>query len=163
MDVNSSVEIIGPSSEDFPHLVASLLGRESDDVLLPALPFSAIARNRDLRAIALLGVRFDLTGASGKNYAVVHYADTLRHPENAALEPGALRFVCAEQLYTDYVLRRQSTIDARGPLSLTNLRKAADVRASVDCVAFADGEFAGPDSLSACSTVSRASVRPKQT
>ena len=144
-----SVDLIGPDAAGFKEAVESLLGREPDPVLKPALPYSVIARNTDSRAVALLGVRFDMVGAQARTYSVIHYADTLRHPEKAALKPGAMRFVCAEPLYTDLVLRRAHEIDRRGPMNLANLRKTLQVQASLDCVAFDDGQFAGPDSLGA--------------
>jgi len=145
----ADLDLIGPDAAEFKEAVKSLLGREPDDVLTPALPYSAIARNNRPRAAALLGIRFDMTGPRAKSYSVIHYADTLRYPEQASLTPGAMRFVCAEPLYTDLVLRRGREIDPRGPMNLNNLRKALQVRASLDCAAFDDGQFAGPDSLGA--------------
>ncbi len=149
----ADLDLIGPDAEGFGEAVESLLGRAPDrvpyDVLEPALPFSTIVRNRDSRAVALLGVRFDMAGPRAKPYSVIHYADTLRYPERAGIPPGTMRFVCAEPLYTDLVLRRGRDIDRRGPMNLENLRKAAQVRASLDCAAFDDGQFAGPDSLGA--------------
>lgn len=144
-----NVQLIGPDAEGFREAVELLLGREPDGVLKPALPYSVIARNNDPRPVALLGIRFDMVGTQAKTYSVIHYADTLRHPEKAALRPGAMRFVCAEPLYTDLVLRRAHEIDRRGPMNLDNLRKTLQVQASLDCVAFDDGQFAGPDSLGA--------------
>jgi len=143
------VQLTGPDTEGFKEAVELLLGREPDGVLKPALRYSVIAKNNDSRAVALLGIRFDMVGAQAKTYSVIHYADTLRHPEKAALTPGAMRFVCAEPLYTDLVLRRAHEIDRRGPMNLDNLRKTLQVRASLDCAAFDDGQFAGPDSLGA--------------
>ena len=145
----AGVELIGQDEGSFPDAVEALYGRAPDAVLRPALPFSVVAVNRTQRVVALLGVRFDMLNPKAKAYSVVHYADTLRHPEKAALQPGAMRLVCAEPLYTDLVLRRASEVHARGPMNLETLRKALQVRASVDCVAFGDGEFAGPDSLAA--------------
>src|SRR5258708_36751993 len=89
----AGVELIGPDSPGFTSALESLLGRAPDDALRPALPYSAIARNHDSRAIALLGVRFDMIGKRAKPYSVVHYADTLRYPEKAGLTPGGMRFV----------------------------------------------------------------------
>jgi hypothetical protein len=60
-----------------------------------------------------------------------------------------MRFVCAEPLYTDLVLRRATEIDRRGPMNLDNLRKVLRIKASLDCAAFDDGQFTGPDSLGA--------------
>jgi hypothetical protein len=145
----ADLDLIGPDAAEFKEAVEALLGREPDDVLTPALPYSVIARNNRSRAVALLGIRFDMTGPRPKSYSVIHYADTLRYPEKASLTPGAMRFVCAEPLYTDLVLRRGREIDPRGPMNLDNLRKALHVRASLDCAAFDDGQFAGPDSLGA--------------
>ena len=144
-----NVDLIGPDAEGFKEAVELLLGREPDGVLIPALPYSVIARNTDSRAVALLGVRFDMTGAQARTYSVTHYADTLRHPEKATLTPGAMRFVCAEPLYTDLVLRRGHEIDRRGPMNLANLRRILRIGASLDCAAFDDGQFVGPDSLGA--------------
>jgi hypothetical protein len=144
-----NVDLIGPDAVGFKDAVELLLGRELDGVLEPALPYSVVARNRHPRAVALLGIRFDMVGAQAKSYSVIHYADTLRHPENAGFMPGAMRFVCAEPLYTDLVLRRATGIARRGPMNLDNLRKVSRIRASLDCAAFDDGQFAGPDSLGA--------------
>jgi hypothetical protein len=149
MEVVSSVELIRPGDAEFVEALETILGSVTDEVLKPALPYSVIVRNRDSRAIALLGVRFDMVGLKGKRYSVVHYADTLRNPESGDLRPGAMRFVCAEPLYTDLVLRRERVIDRRGPMNLANLRTLLRISASIDCVAFEDGQFAGPDSLGA--------------
>lgn len=150
-----NLELIGPDAEGFKEAVESLLGRALDKVLEPALPYSVIARNNGLRAVALLGIRFDMLGPQGKSYSVIHYADTLRHPEKAALTPGAMRFVCAEPLYTDLVLRRADEVDRRGPMNLENLRKTLRISASIDCAAFDDGQFAGPDTLGAFDRLER--------
>ena len=69
-----------------------------------------------------------MVGAQAKSYSVVHYADTLRHPEKRTLTPGAMRFVCAEPLYTDLVLRRAAEVDRRGPMNLENLRTVLRIR-----------------------------------
>ena len=146
------VDLIGPDTVEFREALEFLLGREPDEALRLAIPFSVIVRNKTGRAIALLGVRFDMIGARARPYSVVHYADTLRNPEKADLTPGAVRFVCAEPLYTELVLRRtvsRSEADTRGRMNLDNLAKASEIRASLDCVAFDDGYFAGPDSLGA--------------
>src|ERR1017187_341858 len=139
------VELIGPGTPAFQADVDALLGRPVDDVLKPALPYSVIVRNSHSRAVALLGIRFDMVSAAGKSFSVVHYADTLRHPEKADLTPGGARFVCAESRYTDLVLRQGNQIDQRGPMNLRTLRTVLQIRASLDCAAFDDGLFAGPD------------------
>lgn len=143
------VDLIALEDADFEGAIETLWGRKPEEILTPALPWSVIARNRSSRTVAFLGVRFDMTSASGKAYSVVHYADSLRNPADADLVPGGLRFVCAEPLYTRFVLHRESQIDPRGPMNLANLRKALTIRASVDCIAFDDGLFMGPDSLGA--------------
>jgi hypothetical protein len=145
----AGIELTGPGTPAFDHALESLLGWPPDDVLKPALPYSVIVRNNDSRAVALLGIRFDMLGREARPYSVVHYADTLRHPEKSDLVPGAMRFVCAEPLYTDLVLRRAHEVDLRGKMNLDSLRMVLRIRASIDCVAFADGQFAGPDSLGA--------------
>jgi hypothetical protein len=146
------VDLIGPGTADFRAALELLLGREPDETLRQALPFSVIVRNKTGRAIALLGVRFDMIGARARPYSVVHYSDTLRNPEKAGLKPGAMRFVCAEPLYTELVLRGKVNpleADKRGRMNLENLARAREIRASLDCAAFDDGQFAGPDSLGA--------------
>src|SRR5579863_1643203 len=145
----ADLDLIGPHAAGFREALELLLGRAPDRVLEPALPFSTIVRNHGSRAVALLGVRFDMTGPRAKSYSVIHYADTLRYLERAGLPPAAMRFVCAEPLYTDLVLRRAREIDRRGPMNLENLRRAREIHASLDCAAFDDGQFAGPDSLGA--------------
>jgi hypothetical protein len=143
-----SVELIQPGAAGFDAALESIPGRPPDDILLPALPYSVIVRNNDKRAIALLGIRFDLIGIK-RTYSVVHYASTLRHPEKTGFRPGSLRFVCAEPSYTDMVLRGAGDVDPRGRMNLAKLFTVLQARASLDCVAFDDGEFAGEDSLGA--------------
>jgi hypothetical protein len=151
----TGVDLITFEHADFDAAIETLWGRGPDEILAPALPWSVIARNRSPRTVALLGVRFDMTSGTGKVYSVVHYADSLRNPAEADLVPGGIRFVCAEPLYTRLVLHRESQIDPRGPMNLANLRKALSIRASVDCVAFDDGLFTGPDSLNAFDRLAR--------
>lgn len=143
------VELIGRDDAAFDQAITSLLGRAPGDVLTPALPYSVIVRNGDTVPLALIGIRFDMAGRGNRSFSVVHYADMLRHAEQAALTPGAMRFVCAEPLYTDMVLRGADEVGARGPMNLEKLRAADGARASLDCAAFADGRFAGRDSLRA--------------
>lgn len=145
----ADVEMIGPDAPEFKKAIELLAGGEPDGVLKPALPYSVIVKNNHSRPMALLGVRFDMVGRKAKPYSVIHYADTLRYPEKANLAPGAMRFVCAEPRYTNMVLRREREIDQRGPLNLKNLRTVLRIGASLDCAAFDDGQFAGPDSLGA--------------
>ena len=149
------VHLILPAADDFSSALEALYGRAADDELRAALPYSAIVRNEAARAIALLGVRFDMTGMKGNQYSVVHYADTLRHPERAALRSGALRFVCAEPGYTELVLKREGEVSRQARMNLDNLRRARRIRVSVDCVAFDDGSFDGPDSRSAFQRLER--------
>jgi hypothetical protein len=143
-----SLELIQPGATGFDAALESILGRPPDRILLPALPYSVIVRNGDRRAIALLGIRFDLIGMKG-TYSVVHYADTLRHPEKTDFRAGSLRFVCAEPSYTDMVLRGADDVDKRGRMNLEKLFTVLQARASLDCVGFDDGQFAGKDSLGA--------------
>jgi hypothetical protein len=150
------VELIGPDAVEFGRAIEVLMGGAPDEVLKPALPFSVIVRNNGTRPLVLLGVRFDMVSRQKKPFSVVHYADTLRYPERASLGPGALRFVCAERRYTDMVLRRAGGVDARGAMNLENLAGAARVAVSLDCVAFSDGQFAGPDSHGAFHRFGRA-------
>lgn len=139
----------GPDSEAFEPLLVQLLGRAPRELLKPALPYSVIIENKAEKNIALLGVRFDMLGPKGKHYSVVHYSDTLRNPAKGDLGPGAKRFVCAEPEYTALVLAGGSAADTRGRMNLDNLRRMLSVAACLDCVAWADGRFAGPDSQKA--------------
>ncbi len=145
----AGVELIGPDTREFGPAVESLVGGQPCAALKPALPFSVIVRNSASQALALVGIRFDMIGPQAKPYAVIHYADTLRYPEKANLPPGALRFVCAEPRYTDMVLRGECETDGRGPMNLGNLSTALRVSASLDCAAFDDGRFGGPDTVGA--------------
>jgi hypothetical protein len=142
------VELIQPGAAGFDAALESILGRPPDRVLKPALPYSVIVRNGDKRAISLLGIRFDLIGLR-ETFSVVHYADTLRHPEKTDFRTGSLRFVCAEPSYTDMVLRGADDVDPRGRMNLEKLFTVLHTRASLDCVGFDDGQFAGKDSLRA--------------
>jgi hypothetical protein len=143
----TGVDILGPRSAGFTEALTELLGRAPCDVITPAIPYSIIVRNSHVRPLALLGIRFDMVSRQVKTYSVVHYADTLRNPAKGDLTPGAMRFICAEPRYTDFVLRRETTIDQRGPMNLRNLRTILRINAAIDCAAFEDGEFHGPDTL----------------
>jgi hypothetical protein len=148
------VELIQPGAAGFDAALESILGRPPDHILTPALPYSVIVRNCDTRAIALLGIRFDLVGLKG-TASVVHYADTLRHPEKTDFRSGTLRFVCAEPSYTDMVLRGAADVHKRGRMNLENLFTVLQARPSLDCVGFDDGQFAGKDSLGAFARFAR--------
>ena len=73
----AALNLIGPDAAEFNKAVEALLGREPDDVVSRALPYSVIAKNDHSRAVALLGIRFDMAGPMAKRYSVIHYADTL--------------------------------------------------------------------------------------
>jgi hypothetical protein len=151
------VEICGPGSPEFDAGLADILllsGSPPMEVLRPALPFSVVLANRSARAVAFLGVRFDMTAPRAKPCSVIHYADTLRNPEKADFRSGTARFICAEPAYTALVARGNAARgsaapDTRGRMNLENLRRMLQIRASLDCVAFDDGQFAGPDTQGA--------------
>ena len=143
------VEIHGPDSPEFAAALPELLVGAPENLVRPAVPYSVIVGNSGTRAIAFFGIRFDMVGAMAKRSSVVHYADTLRSPSKADFRPGAKRFVCAEAEYTSVVIRGSAVLRSHGPANLANLRRMLGIRASVDCVAFEDGQFAGPDSREA--------------
>jgi len=145
----AEVAIHGCDSPEFHAALPGILGRAPRALLDPALPFSVIVFNKSAMAVALLGVRFDMTGPKGTQYSVVHYADTLRNPEKADFLPGSARFICAEPAYTSLVMRGDAAADTRGRMNLDNLRRMLRIRASLDCIAFADGRFDGPDTQGA--------------
>ena len=145
----ADVVLVGPDSPAFTDAITSILGRAPRELLRSALPFSVIVENHSNRTIALLGVRFDLLGARGKLYSVVHYSDTLRNPQKGDFRPSTRRFVCAEPEYTALVLSGNSAPQTRGRMNLDNLRRMLSIVASLDCVAFDDGQFQGPDSQGA--------------
>src|SRR6185312_11682315 len=149
------VRLIAPATDEFERELKPLLGRAPRELIAPALPYSVIVANDSGRAIALLGIRFDMTGPYAKPYSVIHYADTLRNPEKSDLQPGVRRFVCAEPSFTALLLRRDGDLSSRGRNNLDNLRKTIDIGASIDCVAYADGRFAGPDSFGAFDRLAR--------
>src|SRR5271154_4374078 len=88
------VELAGPGTPAFLAALETLGQNSPDEALRAAFRYSVTVTNRTTRALALLGVRFDMVGRSGKACSVVHYADTLRHPERAAIPPGSARLVC---------------------------------------------------------------------
>ncbi len=145
----ADIVILGPDSPAFADVITEILGRAPRELLRAALPFSVIVENHTSRTIALLGVRFDLLGAKGKLYSVVHYSDTLRNPQKGDFRPSTRRFVCAEPEYTALGLSGGSAPQTRGRMNLDNLRRMLSIVASVDCVAFDDGQFQGPDSQGA--------------
>lgn len=153
------VTIFGPGAVEFRETLSRLMNRQDPcPVLAPALPFCVVVRNDSPKALALLGVRFDMIGPELKHYSVVHYADTLRNPEKSDLKPGAVRVVCAEPIYTNMVLRREETVHPRGEMNLANLRQMAGITAAIDCAAFDDGSFFGPDTRNAFDRFSLESV-----
>jgi hypothetical protein len=151
----AGIRLVGPGCEEFELELAPLLGRAPRELLAPALPYSAIVVNESERSIALLGVRFDMASPRGKAYSVVHYADTLRNAEKTDFLSGARRFVCAEPSFTALLLRRDNDLSSRGRSNLDNLRRMRDLAASVDCVAFDNGRFEGPDTLGAFERLAR--------
>jgi len=145
----AGISLFCPGSEEFESALASILGRAPRELIAAAVPYSVIVANDSGRPIALLGVRFDMTSPHGKEYSVIHYADTLRNPEKADFLAGTRRFVCAEPSFTALLLRRDGDLSSRGRNNLDNLRRMKNFRASLDCVAYEDGRFEGPDTLGA--------------
>jgi hypothetical protein len=145
----AGITMVGPESEEFEQALTPLLGRASRDLISPALPYSVIVANNSARSISLLGVRFDMTGPHAKPYSVIHYADTLRNPEKSDFLQGTARFVCAEPSFTALLLRRDDDLSSRGRNNLDNLRRMLGLWATLDCVAWDDGRFDGPDSFGA--------------
>ena len=154
----AGVGLLGPRSDEFEQALAPLLGRAPRELVAPALPYSVIVTNDSDRPVALLGVRFDMTGRRGEPYSVIHYADSLRNPQSADFLPGTRRFVCAEPSFTALLLRRDEDLSSRGRNNLSNLRRMLDISASLDCVAWDNGRFAGPDSLGAFTRLARQSA-----
>jgi hypothetical protein len=151
----AGIGLLGPASPEFERAFEPLLGRAPRALMAPAVPFSVIVSNDSGQTVALLGVRFDMTGPRGKPYSVIHYADSLRNPEKADFASGTKRFVCAEPGYTALLLRRGNDLSTRGRTNLDNLRLMLDIRASLDCVAYEDGRFEGPDSQGAFERLAR--------
>jgi hypothetical protein len=151
----AGVTLLGAGSEEFEFALAPLLGRAPRELLAPALPYSVIVANDSNRSIALLGVRFNMTGPYAKQYSVIHYADTLRNPDKADFLAGTKRFVCAEPSFTALLLRRDGDLSSRGRSNLDNLRRMLDIGASLDCVAWDDGRFEGPDTQGAFERLER--------
>ena len=145
----AGITLLGPGSEKFELALAPLLGRARRELIASALPYSVIVANDSERSIALLGMRFNMTGPYAKKYSVIHYADSLRNPEKADFLAGTKRFVCAEPSFTALLLRRDGDLSTRGRSNLDNLRRILDIGASLDCVAWDDGRFEGPDTQGA--------------
>ena len=139
------VAVHGLGTPEFEAGLAEVLGRAPRELLKAALPYSVIVENQADRTIAFLGVRFDLLRRKAKQFSVVHYADSLRNPEKGDFLPGTRRFVCAEPEYTALVMRGDVAPQTRGRMNLENLRRMIETSASLDCVAFSDGKFGGPD------------------
>jgi len=145
----AGITLVGPESREFEQALTPLLGPVTRELLSPALPYSVIVANNSARSISLLGVRFDMTGPHAKPYSVIHYADTLRNPEKSDFLPGTARFVCAEPSFTALLLRRDGDLSGQGRNNLDNLRRMLGIGATLDCVAWDDGRFDGPDSFGA--------------
>jgi len=153
--VVAGTSLLSPDMPEFETAFQPLLGRAPRALLAPAIPFSVIVANDTPHTIALLGVRFDMTAPLGKPYSVIHYADTLRSPEKADFLAGTRRFVCAEPGYTSLLLQREGEPSTRGRTNLDSLRQMLDIRAELDCVAYDNGRFEGPDSLGAFERLAR--------
>jgi hypothetical protein len=143
--VSHAVALHLSGSDGFKGALKAILGGAPGEWLTPALPYSVIAENCSGEAIALIGVRFDLTSRTGKKMSVIHLADTLRNPEKTEFAPGSCRFFCAEAEYAAVVARGGAEVSRRARMNLQNLRTMLRVRASVDCIAYCDGRFEGPD------------------
>ena len=143
------VTLIAPDDAMFEAELAPLLTRVTREQIAAAIPFSVIVKNQADRAIAMLGMRFDMLGPRAKPQSVVHYADSLRNPEKADLRPGTARWVCAEHSYTSLVLRGEGETGRRERLTLDTLRQMLSIQASIDSVVFDDGRFTGPDTQKA--------------
>lgn len=143
--MSDAVALHVPDSERFKQALNTILGGAPGEWLKPALPYSVIAENCSSQALSLIGVRFDLTSRKGKKMSVIHVADTLRNPEKTEFAPEAYRFFCAEAEYAAVVARGGAEVSRRAQMNLQNLRTMLRVRVSLDCIAYSDGRFEGPD------------------
>ena len=114
-----------------------------------ATEFGVMITNWTDQTIAFVGVRFDLIRPDGRLAASVQYGDMLRFPEVADFVPGGTRFVSIEHGVTESVrqgLRVEDHLGYRRILTnLQGLRRMLGISVSLDCIAFADGRFFGPD------------------
>jgi hypothetical protein len=145
----SGVAVYGPGTAEFDAGLAGILGTAPKELVKAALPYSVILENTGLRTVSFFGVRFDMQPRKGREVSVVHYADSLRNPEKGDFRTGTKRFVCAEPEYTALLIRGDVAPRTRGRMNLENLRRMVGTRASLDCVAFEDGSFEGPDTQGA--------------
>lgn len=151
----NGVAVYGPGTAEFEAGLAELLGNAPRALLKPALPWSVILENIGARTVSFFGVRFDMQARNGRQVSVVHYADSLRNPEKGDFRPGTKRFICAEPEYTALLIRGDVAPRTRGRMNLDNLRRMVETCASLDCVAFEDGCFEGPDSQRAFERLAR--------
>jgi len=149
------VAVYGPGTAEFEAGLAGILGTAPRELVKAALPYSVILENIGARTVSFFGVRFDMQPRKGRQVSVVHYADSLRNPEKGDFWPGTKRFVCAEPEYTALMIRGDVAPQTRGRMNLDNLRRMIETRASLDCVAFEDGYFEGPDSQQAFARLAR--------
>ena len=151
----SGVAVYAPGTAEFEAGLAEILGTAPRELVKAALPYSVILENIGARTVSFFGVRFDMRARKGREVSVVHYADSLRNPEKGDFRPGTKRFVCAEPEYTALLIRGDVAPQTRGRMNLDNLRRMVETRASLDCVAFEDGSFEGPDSQQAFERLAR--------
>ena len=119
------------------------------DLPVLAKEFGVLIDNRTDQTIAFVGARFDLILENGRPAASMQYSDMLRYADQADFVAGGSRFVSIEHGVTESV--RHGSVLENNPgyrrilMNLEGLRRMLGIGASLDCIAFADGRFFGPD------------------
>ena len=148
----AGVELIGPRNGEFLEALTSLLGRDAGRSAEAGAAVFGDCRGTTTRA----RWRCWASGSTwlGRKAKAITRWFIMRTRcgirKKRTCNPGAHAVrLRRTALHGSGAAARDARSIARGPMNLDNLRTVRRIRASLDCAAFDDGQFAGPDSLGA--------------
>jgi hypothetical protein len=145
------VALIAPTEPNFETYAAVVLGTQVLEDLRPILSTSMILENGSQKRIVYYGARFQYIGSEGYPVTNLIYIDMRTRGVAKPLSPGERTLVSFEPSLT-YLIVQGGASSAKGRTEyrawLENLAAVAArgrITASLDCVIFEDGQFAGAD------------------
>jgi hypothetical protein len=139
------VSFVGYGDPNFPAALLKAMPSANHSDLAPVLPFGAVVTNTGTKVIAYVAVRFDYTDpATGKARSSSQAINRTTAHQSEWIKPGEALFFAPTNWHP--LTARVPDPEAESAVATSMQRYAGDsLTASLDAVAFDDGEFDGPD------------------
>lgn len=152
----SGIELIGPQSPEYPTEVDQIFGAIRSEYLNAWLPYGVVLHNATSQKIVALAVRWDATNAKGQTNRAGLQLEAFSEPAHQMLPgkagvalPSLAFFMEGSKLPPQYQLTPPPSYVLSGNGNLPHFQSAQSVKAMLDGVVFASGQFVGPNTTQA--------------